>query len=115
MAKGLATFTGKDFYGATPRAEVVPGLQCDIRHGHQHDQPYSYLVFLDERGVKWKIRPRLSPRGRVAGLGLFHRNRFGRAGFHSQHQSAWGTRGGWPTCLHIFGNTKITKRQGRVQ
>jgi len=95
----LTCYTGEDFYGIDLSAEVVPALHCEVQHGLKHGQPYSYILFSDAQGIKWKILPTQwgkhgKARGRPAFLRLYHRNTWGPRGFHSQREGAWGTSGG---------------------
>lgn len=87
--KTLRTFTGRDFYGMD--VPQVPGLQVAVRHGTREGHPYSYIIYRDHAGIKWKIIPAITPKGRVKSVRLHHRNRYRRQGFHSQGKWAWGT------------------------
>jgi len=93
MAK-LKPYDGETFYGGKSGGEnPVPGLRKEVRHGIRAGKPYSYIVFLDSAGIKWKILPTLTPKGRIQTLNLLHRNSYGSQGFHQQ-ESAWGTTQG---------------------
>ena len=91
MAKKLR-YTDSDFYGVSPRN--VNGLTLDVRFGKRKGAKYAYVVYLDEKSIKWKIIPTVNQNGRVRGLRLFHRNSWGRKGFHSQFVWTWGTPSG---------------------
>src|SRR5260370_42524259 len=72
-----------------------PGLIADIRHGVRSGQRYSYIVYLDGQGMKWKIVPTVVVKsGKISALRLYHRNSAGGRGFHSQGQNALGTQEG---------------------
>ena len=75
--------------------------------------PYSYVVFLDDRSIKWKIVPQVSHRKRVISLGLYHRNRWGCREFHWQSQGAWGTARGLRELVeYIEGHERLERRKG---
>ena len=105
----LHGFTGTDFYCTHPQSDSVPALCCEIRHGQQQGQSYSYLVFLDEQGIKWKIVPQLTHNRRIASLKLFHRNQFGRRGFHSQKRE-WGNKSGLRDLISSIANHESYER-----
>lgn len=89
MSKTLTRRNHSNFYGVSLKRDMVPGLNTEIRQGKN----YSYIVFLENQLIKWKVIPQLSHHRKVARLNLYHRNRT-RNGFHSQYQSAWGTPSG---------------------
>ena len=73
------------FYGQPlPHPKLLPTLSGEVRHGVKHNQPYSYLAYLDEQGVKWQIEPVADETGQVTHLQLHQRNRAGQTGFHAQ-------------------------------
>ena len=91
----LKLYDGVTFYGSSVGGEnPIPGLRKEIRHGKQNKSSYSYVVFSDDAGIKWKIIPVLNRKGSVGSLKLFHRNSKGCKGFHSQRQPQWGTTQG---------------------
>lgn len=111
--KRLRNYTGTDFYGVA--ALVVAGLEAEVRHGLRQGRAYSYLVFRDEAGIKWKIIPSVSHRGRVQSPRLHHRNRYGRRGFHSQHQRARGTSTGLRDLVAYIRRHEEYERRQRVE
>lgn len=117
MGKKFSKYTGTDFYGLSsePLSRDLNkiGLQGEVRHGVRQGQPYSYIVFRDDKSIKWKIIPTVSHRGRIGSLRLYHRNKFGRRGFHSQGNLAWGTRGGLRELLEYIIKHDEWDRGGR--
>lgn len=75
-------------YGLTP--PNVDGLTAEVKHGTRQGQPYRYICYRDEQGVKWKIVAWVTHNGRVQSVSLQHRNSWGRRGFHAQSVRAWG-------------------------
>lgn len=57
-------FNPKNFYGKWIAGDMVPGLRAEVCHGKMQGRDYSYVIFRDDRGIKWRILPvRLSRTG----------------------------------------------------
>jgi len=72
------------------------------------------LEFKDEEGVKWRIEPRLNAEGNVQSLSLFHRNRYGRKGMHSQRVTGLGTRGGLADIIAYIAKHEIYEQSPEI-
>lgn len=95
----LRAFTDENFYGVRISEDAVLDLRCEVRLGVRRGQPYSYIVFLDDQGVKWKIMPaQFEKRGRVHGrpirLQVYHRDAVEQSGFQEHGSAARGTTEG---------------------
>jgi hypothetical protein len=88
--------TGRDeqtFYGMNTQSIGVGNLTANLFHGNKAGRPYTWLDIQDDEGTKWQIRPiSFSIKGIPASFTLYHRNRYGRRGFHAQHVTSRGTR-----------------------
>lgn len=79
------------FYGVNPDSLQIEGLKTALKNRTVQGETITTLTFLDEEGVKWEIKPTaFSKKGIPSMFRLYHRNTYGRRGFHSQHQCAWG-------------------------
>jgi len=113
MNKGkFSSYNGKNFYGHEIGADIVSGLRAEVKHGVKQGRSYSYIVFHDTQGIKWKIFPSTFSRWDTPGsLRLHHRNKFGRKGFHSQRKLAWGTAAGLNELIDYITNHEEYERQ----
>lgn len=89
----LTTQDKDSFYGMRLETIHVEGLTPRLFHGIRQGEPYTRLDLLDATGVKWQIRPTSFSLKKIpASFRLYHRNRYGPRGFHSQKELATGTR-----------------------
>lgn len=56
-SRQLQPFNGRSFYGKRPGDNLIRGLRPIVKHGSMKGQPYSWIDFVDARGVKWRIAP----------------------------------------------------------
>ena len=79
--KRFYPFNGKDFYGKSIPEGIVPGLVAEVRHGTMTGRKCSYVVFRDDRGIKWRITPtRLGRTGLPLALRAVPRAELGKRG-----------------------------------
>lgn len=71
----------------------VPSQAGDLRCGFR-GRKRPYIALSDNEGVRWKLIAMFTHRQKIHGLKLYHRNSYGRRGFHSQHVRASGTKKG---------------------
>ena len=108
----LGHFNDQSFYGILPKTGNLRELTAEVRHGKRKGVVYSYIVFLDERGlIKWKIIPVITHRGKIRSLHLYHRNTYGNKGFHSQIVSAWGTPKGLRDLIDYIHKHEVFEKQ----
>src|SRR5258708_5859386 len=110
----LSKFSERSFCGVTTLPPIL-GLIADIRHGVRSGPRYSYIVYLDGQGVKWKIVPTIVAKsGKISALHLYHRNSAGRRGSHSPGHSAWGTHEGLRDLVQYIHHHEEYEAAGRA-
>lgn len=81
------------FYGMNLPSIKVSKLTAKLFHGKKNGQFYTRLDLQDDKGTKWQIRPTSFSRKKIpASFTLYHRNTYGRRGFHAQNVTSRGTR-----------------------
>jgi len=95
----LRAFSSDDFYGVSISEDAVLDLRCEVRLGIRRGQTYSYIVFLDDQGVKWEIMPaKFEKRGQEYGrpirLQVYHRDAVDQSGFQEHGEAVRGTTEG---------------------
>lgn len=89
----FTAFDSATFYGMRTQTVTVSGLTASVFCGKRAGIPYSRLDLADEDGCKWQIRPTsFSKKGVPAGFSLYHRNAYGKRGFHTQGVKGHGTK-----------------------
>ena len=79
--KKFYPFDGKTLYGKRIAEDIVTGLVAEVRHGTMIGRKCSYVVFRDDRGIKWRITPtRLGRTGLPLALRAVPRAELGKRG-----------------------------------
>lgn len=102
------------FYGINEVSIRVEGLQTALQKRMLKGQVITTLTFSDEKGVKWEIKPTaFSKKSIPSFFRLYHRNSWGRRGFHSQGQGEYGgTSAGVRTLIEYVRKHEIYERGG---
>ena len=66
------------YYTNSGKIPQILGLRTEIKKGTRKGNPYYYMVFLDEEGIKWRIQPKRNS------FELKHRNSRGKGREHIQ-------------------------------